>query len=241
VAFAHEGSPSTFSDLDALNFVSKPTPLTHHLILFPSFRFCGVLSLAAISISHLHCGVTLRLTEQGAAVNRFPLTARFSFRCGIRFFSPVTELDVRRHMNILFSYPRITAVLITGALLSACTATTTVTISPPGQAPICQSQSGLKAAVLWRTNWRPNQKDIPEREAAASQGIADFFSHTRCFPSTVVTRADSGRVETAVPPGSDLLLLLTVRELGPTVKLLSSAALVEGGRRRNFYSVKVAS
>ncbi len=33
----------------------------------------------------------------------------------------------------------------------------------------------------------------------------------------------------AVPPGSDLLLVLTVRELGPTVKLLSSAALVEGG------------
>jgi hypothetical protein len=32
-----------------------------------------------------------------------------------------------------------------------------------------------------------------------------------------------------VPAGSDRLIVLTVRELGPTVKLLSSAALVEGG------------
>ena len=32
-----------------------------------------------------------------------------------------------------------------------------------------------------------------------------------------------------MPAGSDLLIVLTVRELGPTVKLLSSAALVEGG------------
>ena len=32
-----------------------------------------------------------------------------------------------------------------------------------------------------------------------------------------------------MPAGSARLLVLTVRELGPTVKLLSSAALVEGG------------
>lgn len=132
-------------------------------------------------------------------------------------------------MSALFFHPRQAAAIITGALLSACTATTTVTISPANQAPICQSQSGLKAAVLWRTNWRPNQKDIAKREAAASQGIADFFADSRCFHSTVVARADSGRARTAVPPGSDLLLVLTVRELGPTMKLLSSAALVEGG------------
>jgi hypothetical protein len=33
----------------------------------------------------------------------------------------------------------------------------------------------------------------------------------------------------SVPAGADLLIVLTVRELGPTVKLLSSAALIEGG------------
>ena len=128
-----------------------------------------------------------------------------------------------------FSYPRKAAMVITGALLSACAATTTVTVTPPNQVPICHPHSGLKVAVLWRTDWRPNQKDIPEREAAATLGIANYFSDPGCFISTTVTRMDTARTEVAVPHGADLLLVLTVRELGPTVKLLSSAALVEGG------------
>ena len=126
-------------------------------------------------------------------------------------------------------YPRRSAGIILGALLSACASTTTVTLTPPDQAPVCQPQADLKASVLWRTDWRPNQKDVPEREAAASQGIADFFAHAKCFRSTSVARAHSGRHGSAVPPESDLLVVLTVRELGPIVKLLSSAALVEGG------------
>lgn len=133
------------------------------------------------------------------------------------------------HMGTPFSYQLKVATLITGALLSACAATTTVTVTPPDQVPICHPHSGLKAVVLWKTDWRPNQKDIPEREAAASQGIADFFADSGCFLSTTVARADTARTKTTVPHGADLLLVLTVRELGPTVKLLSSAALVEGG------------
>lgn len=114
-------------------------------------------------------------------------------------------------------------------LLGACASTTTVTTLPPGQPPVCQLQSALKASVLWKTRWRPDQKDVAQREAAASQGIADFFADSKCFAATAVARADSVRDEIAVPPGSDLLLLVSVRELGPTVKLLSSAALIEGG------------
>jgi len=115
------------------------------------------------------------------------------------------------------------------ALLGACASTTTVTTSPAGQAPVCQPQSALKATVLWRTRWRPDQKDVPEREAAAAQGITDFFASARCFSSAVVARAGADPQAAAVPPGADLLLVLTVRELGPTVKLLSSPALIEGG------------
>jgi len=135
----------------------------------------------------------------------------------------------RSDMSTPFSYPCKAVTIITGALLSACAATTTVTVTPYDQVPICHPYSGLKAAVLWRTDWRPNQKDIPEREAAASQGIADFFADADCFRSTTISRVANVRTETAVPHGSDLLLVLTVRELGPIVKLLSSAALVEGG------------
>ncbi|MBK7510424.1 MAG: hypothetical protein IPI16_21095 [Comamonadaceae bacterium] len=123
------------------------------------------------------------------------------------------------------------ASLVAAALLGACagTATTQVTLTPPDPAPVCQPQAALKASVFWRTQWRADQKDVPEREAAAVQGITRFFADGGCFASAVVARADAGVTAFAVPPGSDLLIVLTVRELGPTVKLLSSAALVEGG------------
>ena len=123
------------------------------------------------------------------------------------------------------------ASLVAAALLGACagTATTRVTLTPPDPAPVCQPQAAVKASVLWRTRWRVDQKDVPEREAAAVQGITRFFAEGGCFPSAVVARVDPSVTAFAVPPGSDLLLVLTVRELGPTVKLLSSAALVEGG------------
>lgn len=114
------------------------------------------------------------------------------------------------------------------ALLSACTSTK-VTISPANQAPIYQPKSEVKTAVLWTTRWRPNQKDVPQREAAASQGLVDFLADPRCFATSSMARVDDGGVKPVVPRGADALLVLTVRELGPTVKLLSSLALVEGG------------
>lgn len=132
-------------------------------------------------------------------------------------------------MGILLRSAASAACMVVAALLGACASTTTVTTSPAGQAPICQPKSALKAAVLWQTRWRSDQKDVPEREAAAAQGIANFFADTHCFPSTVVAHADADQRTATVPPGSDLLLVLTVRELGPTLKLLSSPVLLEGG------------
>jgi len=87
----------------------------------------------------------------------------------------------------------------------------------------------VNASVRWQTRWRPDQKDVAQREQAAAQGMATFFADASCFATTTVVRADSDRDETDVPPGSDLLVVVTVRELGPTVRLLSSAGLVEGG------------
>lgn len=121
------------------------------------------------------------------------------------------------------------AALFIAALLCGCATTTTVTTAPAGQAPVCQPESKLKATVLWQTRWRADQKDVPQREAAVARGIADFFAGAACFPTTTVARADADHPAFTVPPGSDMLLVLTVRELGPTVKLLSSAALIEGG------------
>lgn len=52
---------------------------------------------------------------------------------------------------------------------------------------------------------------------AASQGIARFFENSNCFRSTDVVRIDLSPSAFAVPNNSDLLIVLTVRELDPMV------------------------
>ena len=64
--------------------------------------------------------------------------------------------------------------LLCGLVLAGCAATTTVTRTPPDAAPVCAPESDAKVSVVWRTQWRPNQKDVPAREAAAAEGIRAF-------------------------------------------------------------------
>lgn len=113
--------------------------------------------------------------------------------------------------------------------LAGCAASTRVAWTPADQAPVCQPGATPRAAVLWRTQWRPDQKDVPEREAAAAQGMAAFLAGSSCLRAATVARATGPAPVPHVPPGADFLLVLTLRELGPTVQLFSSAALVEGG------------
>jgi hypothetical protein len=117
-------------------------------------------------------------------------------------------------------------------LLAAC-ASTTVTFSPTAPAPVCDPKAA--ALVLWAPQWRADQKDVAAREAAASEGIGRFFAESRCFARTEVRRvdgvaaADVAAAQAAAGGSIDTVVTLAVRELGPVVKLLSSAALVEGG------------
>jgi hypothetical protein len=120
----------------------------------------------------------------------------------------------------------------TGLLLCGC-ASTTVTLSPAAQAPVCDSRA--TALVLWAPQWRADQKDVAQREQAAATGLQRFLAESGCFahaelqrmpdlaPATVRARIDSA------DSGFTQLLSIGVRELGPVVKLLSSAAGVEGG------------
>lgn len=117
-------------------------------------------------------------------------------------------------------------------LLSGC-ASTSVVVEPPSQAPICAASE--TAVVVWAPWWRVDQKDVAAREAAVAAGLAAFFNTSGCFahadirrvaalPATVApepTSRDQGRVTRRVG--------VEVRELGPVVKLLGSAALLEGG------------
>jgi hypothetical protein len=94
---------------------------------------------------------------------------------------------------------------------------------------------------LWGPQWRPNQKNVPSREAAAQRGIEHFFAESDCFSKSHVRRIVDGRPVTTLSPAEvrviaayepvvpSRVLLITVRELGPIVKLSASLAPVEGG------------
>jgi len=121
--------------------------------------------------------------------------------------------------------------LLTIGTLSGC-ASTQVRFSPAPPERICNpAQSAL---VLWSTQWRPDQKDSAAREQAAGQGLASFLNTSGCFARTQQQRITSGQGESPGPEWSatrsrfDTTVMVTVRELGPVLKV-GSAALVEGG------------
>lgn len=118
-------------------------------------------------------------------------------------------------------------------LLAACASTTSVTLTPSPQAPVCDRTA--TALVLWAPQWRADQKDVPAREEAAAAGLREFLAGSGCFARAELRRVGSlgpGAAASALAAsgtGVDTVVTIGVRELGPVVKLLSSAALVEGG------------
>jgi hypothetical protein len=122
------------------------------------------------------------------------------------------------------------------ALLAGCAATTSFTPTPSPKPPVChRSPQHLSAAVLWGTQWRADQKDVADRETAASQGIARFFQESACFAGAQVQRLSASapaREQAAAMAGlskHDVVLVVIVRELGPVLKVGASAALIDGG------------
>jgi hypothetical protein len=133
---------------------------------------------------------------------------------------------------------RILPVLV--ALSQAGCASTHVDVATgkPGSSWCQEGTEQLSALVLWTTDWRPDQKDVPRREQAADQGIRDFFADAGCFARVEVRHIAPGSLSQPAQLRSlatesgfvpDRVLAITVRELGPVVKLLSSWQLVEGG------------
>jgi hypothetical protein len=116
--------------------------------------------------------------------------------------------------------------------LAGCVSTTTVTLTPGPQRPVCDASA--RALVLWLPQWRPDQKDVAAREAAAADGLARFVDTAGCFASATLQRLPDdapGRVPPLLAEagaGPDTVVVVTVHELGPTVTLGSSPALVDG-------------
>lgn len=118
------------------------------------------------------------------------------------------------------------------ALLAGC-ASTSVTLTPPNPLPVCDRSAA--ALVLWAPQWRPDQKDVVQREEAATAGLERFLATPDCFARSELRRvADLAPATIRAQSANTLgqftrVVAIGVRELGPIVKLLSSAALVEGG------------
>lgn len=135
---------------------------------------------------------------------------------------------------------RISIAVLVCILVFGC-ASTTVTLQPSPQLPICSPSAN--ALVVWATQWRPDQKDVRAREEAAAIGIEEFLAQSGCFAHSELRRvADltqpTVRSQLATAPASFTRFVgIEVRELGPTVKLLSSAAFVEGGTEAVFQVV----
>ncbi len=138
-------------------------------------------------------------------------------------------------MTMPMTTPRYLLFACAIALLTVggCASTTTSQLIPSPQRPVCQSSA--YASVLWTPQWRPDQKDVPAREAAAADGLSQFFDKSGCFASVSLKRlmgSSKGEVQDAVAAASarnEKVVLIVVRELGPILKIGASLALVEGG------------
>lgn len=117
--------------------------------------------------------------------------------------------------------------------VGGCASTTSASLRPSPQEPVCAASA--TALILWRPEWRVDQKDVLAREAAAGDGLAGFFEQSGCFGSASVERLsdmseDEARAASAdAATKNEKVVLIEVRELGPIVKIGASAALVEGG------------
>jgi hypothetical protein len=117
--------------------------------------------------------------------------------------------------------------------MGGCAVTTTAQLNPAPQEPVCAASAA--AFVLWRPQWRADQKDAQAREAAAAAGLGQFFEHSGCFKSVSVERspqsaADAAKTAVAEAVKRNLrVVLIEVRELGPNVRIGASLALVDGG------------
>jgi len=125
--------------------------------------------------------------------------------------------------------------------LFGCAATQFTTHATGLKAPLCRTQAGQTALVLWGTAWRDNQKEAQAREEMASRAISRFFSASSCYAKVAVLRSAAGRdamtlsdaealkFAATLPEGHGKVVLLRVEELGPFISLYLSPVLWEGG------------
>lgn len=143
------------------------------------------------------------------------------------------SLSFVRHHKLPMSRPHVSLLAALLLAVGGCASTTTATLSPSPQEPVCAVSA--TALILWSPRWRADQKDVLAREAAAADGLRQFFETSGCFKSASLERLPQTSEESAQTTAAaatkhyEKVVLVGVRELGPTVKIGASLALVEGG------------
>ena len=133
---------------------------------------------------------------------------------------------------------RLLALVFLGASLWGCAATQVQTSGSLPQETLCPSGGRtIPTQVYWMPQWRPDQKEPQRREAAALQGIQDYFASTDCMAGAQIRRltgpaeapsdAQLLRLAAASSPAPERVLLIVVRELGPKL-VIGIPALVHG-------------
>lgn len=134
---------------------------------------------------------------------------------------------------------RLLAIACLALGLLGCASTRVDTTGTPMQAALCEAAGRpLSLRVYWMPRWRPDQKEPERREAAALQGMQDYFADMPCVSAADIRRlgADTTAVPTddellrlgaAATPVPDRLLLIVVRELGPKLSI-GLPVLLEG-------------
>jgi hypothetical protein len=108
-------------------------------------------------------------------------------------------------------------------VIAGCASTRVEITGPRSAIPLCQP--AWPTLVLWSAKWRPDQKDVVARETAAWQGIQKFFIGSSCFGGAEIREGGSPPADTS---SYGRVVLVTVRELGPIVRI-GSPSVLEGG------------
>ena len=128
------------------------------------------------------------------------------------------------------------AAAIAALLVASGCASTRIELRPEGDLPsLCAPASGGGVTqVTWWPQWRADQKEPEAREAMAEAGLRRVVTAGDCLgPATLRRRpsappaAGEARAEFEGQPRPARVLLVTVRELGPVLRL-GSGAIVEG-------------
>lgn len=125
--------------------------------------------------------------------------------------------------------------------LVGCAATKVDISGTPADQQLCQSRDEqISALVIWKPEWRPDQKDVPLREVAAKRGIERFFSQSGCFskthvhrfvgenPDTIPSDPELLKLANSTAPAPDIVVFIKVKELGPVLRI-GLPILIEGG------------